>query len=74
MHVPRLPVGERVLASARQGFGMDAVAEFHCQVERAPRAGEATPRSRVPTSRPSQTPVAGATLVFDSGMSDVVSQ
>jgi len=41
LHVPRLPVGERMLASARQGFGMDAVAEFHCSVERAPRAGEA---------------------------------
>lgn len=41
LHVPRLQIGERVLASARQSFGMDAVAEFHCQVERAPRAGEA---------------------------------
>lgn len=42
LHVPRLPVGERVLASARQSFGMDAVTEFHCTVERAPRAGEAS--------------------------------
>lgn len=42
LHVPRLAVGERVLASARQSFGMDAVAEFHCAVERAPRAGEAS--------------------------------
>lgn len=43
LHVARLQVGERLVASARQAFGMDAVAEFVCRVERAPRAGAAGP-------------------------------
>ncbi len=39
LHVARLGVGERLVASARQAFGMDAVGEFECRVERASHSG-----------------------------------
>ncbi len=34
LHVPRVAVGEALIATARQAYAMDAIAEFHCRVER----------------------------------------
>jgi len=35
LHVPRVPIGAKLITSVQQAFGMDALAEFHCRVERA---------------------------------------
>jgi predicted hotdog family 3-hydroxylacyl-ACP dehydratase len=33
LHVPRVRVGAALRVQAAQGFGMDAMAEFHCRVD-----------------------------------------